>query len=131
MKKHFITLGALALMLTISTSELQANTPSSQIDPVVVSQGYNPYHTISYYEFEYQILSIISDVLNIDINDINKSYTFYEIGADSIDYIDISNKIDNELYIDINPYNYVEFYHNTIEKFINILWRKYLETNDI
>lgn len=111
MKKHFITLGALALMISFSTPELQANNNGSILP---ITQSVSQASSI-----EQTVLQILKDKTGTDITAGFMGCTFKEIGFDSLDFVDFNEVVERETNISTTCVK--DYYNKTIRDYIQRL----------
>lgn len=130
MKKKFITLGALAIMLAFSSVEVKANDLSSTTTPETITQGKGTREYLSKFDFKQRFITIISDVTEFDrclLEEKCREYTFYQIGIDSLDWLVLTDALEDEFDIMFNDYYNYEFemwYGRIIDDYISYVWEK-------
>ena len=132
MKKKFITLGALAIMVALSSQELKANVPSSATTPNTILQGYSTNNHLTKFEFQRELLYIISDMSGVDISTLElyyNEYTFYNVGFDSLDIYELLYQLEKEYDIYGLNESGINWYKYPISYFADYCWKRYCICN--
>jgi len=135
MKKTFITLGALAIMLAFSPQELNAKTPSALINASYITQettGESLEYTVSsdpeyklYTAFRSIIYSILINDFEIASEDITNEVTFAQLGMDSLDWIEFNVKVGETL--GFSPCTLNELYNGRVIAYVSINYRLWMK----
>ena len=131
MKKKFITLGALAIMLAFSSVEVKANDSSSSTTPETITQEYSVNRVLNKLDFQEKMLLLLSDFSGVDKAYLDENCnvcSFASIGLDSLDWIEFGMILEDEynIYGELSTY----WYDKPLYEFINnYLWKRYCQCN--
>ena len=119
-------------MLAFSSVEVKANDSSSSTTPETITQEYSVNNSLSIYEFRSKVISIMAEAFELDrsfLEDHSREYTFYYLGLDSLDWIELNFRLEEEFNIELKDYsyNYPMWMESTIYDFTTEIWkRKYI-----